>query len=373
MSGGRVALDVTMARTNHLGTGTYTRKLVEALQPLMGERLSPVEFGFVGPMNHRKTVRDRLATLVHDVWWTQTGILHAATAQHADLLHVPAMLAPLRSSVPLVVTIFDLAIVRFPKKFRRWHRTFTRYVLPRLARSVDAIVTASEASKRDLIDLLGVPPDRINVIPCGIDGGFTPVHDDDPRLRDVSRRYSLPPAYAITVGAIEPRKNLAGLFRAVKLLSERRELRDLQLIHVGPVGWHADDVPRTVTSLGLEDRVRFLGYVSIEDLASLYQLARVSVYPSLFEGFGLPVLEAMASGCPVVTSNCSSMPEVAGGAAVLVDPTNVESIAEGLGRVWQDEQLRRELIARGLARAARFTWDATASETLKLYDRVLAA
>jgi glycosyltransferase involved in cell wall biosynthesis len=159
----------------------------------------------------------------------------------------------------------------------------------------------------------------------------------------------------------------------VSSLRSRPGCADLALLHVGPTGWLAQDVSRTVAELGLQERVRFLGYVPNEDLAALYQLARVSVYPSLFEGFGLPVLEAMGSGCPVVTSNCSSMPEVAGGAAVLVDPMREESIADGLGRVWEDDQLRRDLIARGRCRASSFTWESVARETVMLYDRVLAA
>src|SRR5690349_7053453 len=132
MNATRVAFDVTMARTNRMGTGTYTRKIVESLRPLLGERLSPIEFGFARLQRHRKSARDRLATLAHDTWWTQVGIVDAARACKADLLHMPAALAPLRSALPVVVTIHDLAIIRFPETFRRWHRGFTSYLLPRL-------------------------------------------------------------------------------------------------------------------------------------------------------------------------------------------------------------------------------------------------
>lgn len=371
---GRVAFDVTAARTNRMGTGTYTLRLVESLRASLGERLTPIEFGLARPQRTKKTPRDRLATLAHDTWWTQVGAIDAARACKADLLHMPAMLAPVRSSLPVVVTILDLAIVRFPEKFRRWHRTFTRYLLPRLVRSVDAIVSLSEATKRDLVQLLGVPPELVTVIPCGISNSFAPLAAGAPHLRSVRERYSLPRDYAITVGAIEPRKNLPRLLRAIDLLSRSRpELREMKLLHAGPVGWLAQDVADTLSELRLHDRVRFLGYVPAEDLAALYQLARVSVYPSLFEGFGLPVAEAMASGCPVVTSNCSSMPEVAGDAAVLIDPTSEESIAEGIARVWLDDRLRDELIARGRLRAATFTWESAARQTMALYDRVLAA
>jgi glycosyltransferase involved in cell wall biosynthesis len=286
---------------------------------------------------------------------------------------MPAAVAPLRSSLPVVVTIHDLAILRFPETFRRWHRTFASYLLPRLVRRVSAIVSVSEATKSDLVELLGVAPERVSVIPCGISAGFSPLDAGDPRLAAVRDRYSLPEAYAITVGAIEPRKNLPRLLRAVDQLTKRREFRDLSLLHIGPGGWLTKEVSRTLAELRLEDRVRFLGYVPNDDLAALYQQARLAIYPSLFEGFGLPVLEAMASGCPVVTSNCSSMPEVAGGAAVLVDPMSVEAIADGIARLWCDDGLRHALIACGQRRAATFTWEFAARETMKLYDRVLLA
>lgn len=374
MTDGRIAFDITAARTNRMGTGTYTRQLVAALRPLLGDRLLPIEFGFARPQRHRKTARDRLATLTHDAWWTQVGAPEAARSRNASLLHMPTMLAPVRSSLPVVVTIHDLAILRFPQNFRRWHRTFTTHLLPRLVRSVDAILTDSQATKNDLVELLAVAPERITVIPCGIGASFFRRASDDPHLHAVRDRYALPRSYAITVGAIEPRKNLPRLLRAIDVLARGRpELGDLTLIHVGPAGWLTDEVTETVSALRLRDRVRFLGFVPNDDLAALYQLARVSVYPSLFEGFGLPVLEAMASGCPVVTSNVSSMPEVAGDAAILVDPTDEDAIAEGLARIWSDERLRADLTARGLRRAAAFTWESTARQTMRLYERVLAA
>src|SRR5438105_1023951 len=142
----RVAFDVTAARVNRMGTGTYARKLVESLGPLLGERLTPIECGLVRPLRHAKTARDRLATLAHDTWWTQLGTVDAARACGAGLLHMPAMLAPVRSTLPVVVTVLDLAIIRFPEKFRRWHRTFSKYLLPRIVRSVEAIVSLSEAT-----------------------------------------------------------------------------------------------------------------------------------------------------------------------------------------------------------------------------------
>ena len=370
----RVAFDITIARTNRMGSGVYARRLFEAMQPLMGDRLSQIAFGYATPFTHRKRLRDRAATLAHDLWWTQLATLGAARDCEADVLHMPAMLAPVRSTLPVVVTVHDLAVLRFPEKFRTWHRSCATFFLPRIARCARAIVTGSQATKADLMDLLAVEPERIHVIPYGISDHFRTVSDEDSRLRAVRTKYKLPARYVITVGTIEPRKNLVRLLRAIdQLRRSTKQMRDLQLIHAGPVGWHADDVPRAITELGLADRVRFLGYVPDEDLTVLYQLARASIYPSLFEGFGLPVLEAMASGCPVVTSNCSSMPEVAGDAAVLVDPTSVDSIASGIQRLWVDDDLRAALARRGVANASKYSWDATARRTVRLYDEILTS
>lgn len=368
----RVAFDVTMARTNLMGTGTYARELLRALRPLLGSRLSTIDCRFARAFTHRKSTADRLSTLAHDLWWTQFGTLTAARSCEAELLHVPSMLAPTRGSIRVVVNIHDLAILRFPQKFRRWHRTWTSWQLPRVAGTADAIVALSEATKEDIVELLGVPPERVTVIPCGIKGDFTAPAPDERDLCEMRARYALPENFLISVGAIEPRKNIVRLLKAIKRLRDSCPSLDLKLVHVGPVGWQADDVPRAVTELGLGDHVRFLGFVPDRHLAALYRIAVASVYPSLFEGFGLPVLEAMASGCPVVTSDRSSLPEVAGDAAILVDPTCVDSIADGVRQVWESDELRRDLTARGLRRAAGFTWEAAARETIRLYDRVLA-
>src|SRR5207245_2603641 len=181
--------------------------------------------------------------------------------------------------------------------------------------------------------------------------------------REVRRRHGLPPAFVLTVGSVEPRKNLPRLLEAIHRLRARAETADVVLVHAGPEGWLADGVQPVIRALGLSDVVRFLGHVPRHDLVALYGVARLCAYPSLYEGFGLPVAEAMACGCPVVTSNVSALPEVAGGAAVLVDPGSVEEIAAGIAALWTDENRRRTLAARGLARARSFTWERTARAT----------
>jgi len=273
--------------------------------------------------------------------------------------------------VPLVVTVLDVAVGRFPELFRPWHRTYGRLALRGVTRAARAVIAISHATKRDLVERLGVPEERITVVPNGVDPAYAPVPTDSDPALEVRRRYALPERFILTVGAIEPRKNLRRLFEALRRVAARPDARDVALIHAGPDGWLADDVPHAAHAIA-NGRVRFLGYVSAPDLAVLYGLAQCLAYPSLWEGFGLPVLEAMACGCPVLTSRVSALPELAGDAALLVEPTSVEEISDGLGRLWSDGSLRALLARRGIERARQFTWERTARETLAVYHAALS-
>lgn len=367
-----VALDVTIAQLGQNGPHVYVTQLAQALAPRLGERLRCIASRFAAPLSARRTAGDRLRTLGRDVWWHQLGVTLAARHAGADLLHLPTGLGPVRPAMPTVVTIHDVIALRFPKYFRAWSRTYARVVLPRLARAAQAVITVSNASKQDIVESLGVAEQRVTVVPNGIDPAFAPLPPESDTAREVRNRLRLPRDFVLTVGAIEPRKNLPRVLEAIHRLRSRPATADVRLVHAGPEGWLADDVPRAIQDLNLSDAVRFLGFVPLEDLAALYSLARVCVYPSLYEGFGLPVAEAMACGCPVVTSNVSSLPEVAGDAALLVDPASVDEIADGIAALWSQEERRLALAARGIERARAFTWERTARETAAVYDAVLS-
>jgi glycosyltransferase involved in cell wall biosynthesis len=362
VSGGRIALDTTVAALDRAGTGRYIRSLEAALLPILGERLVSVHTRFAVSHPGPRTIGAMGRTLLRDLWWHQLGVERAARHLGADLLHLPAALGPVRGRRPTVVTIHDLSVLHSPQDFRPWFRHYARVVIPRLARRAARVIAVSEATRRDVIEHLEVPEERVVAVPNGI------AVSEDPRM---DGPYRLPPRYVLSVGTLEPRKNLLRLFEAVRLLAERPATKDVVLVHAGGYGWLADDVVRTAHSPALRGRVRLLGYVPEEHMACLYRQARLLAYPSLFEGFGFPVLEAMASGCPVVTSDRSSLPEVAGDAAVLVDPESVEAIAEGIRRVWEDDALARDLTVRGLARAQLFSWERTARLTADVYESVL--
>lgn len=368
----RVAFDATVARLGWAGPNVYITNLGRALAALLGDRFATLESRWASPLGARRTLGDRARTLVRDLWWHQAGVALAARQARCGLLHLPAGLGPLLGTLPLVVTVHDVAVLRFPRLFRPWHGAYARAVLPRLARRARQVIAVSQATKRDVVELLGVPAGRVTVVPNGVHPAMSLVPADSSRAHAVRERYRLPERFVLTVGAIEPRKNLARLLAAVEHLRTRPEASDLVLVHAGPEGWLADGVRRAGLGTVPDGPVRFIGRVPSEDLAVLYRLARCCAYPSLWEGFGLPVVEAMACGCPVLTSSVSALPEVAGDAAVLVDPTSTEEIADGLARLWTEDELCASLARRGRERAGRFSWERAARETTAVYDAALA-
>ena len=366
-----IAFDTTIAKLGHAGPSVYITNLLHALQAVLSDRLHVVSSRWVAPLGAQRTLGDRGRTLLRDLWWHQAGVVRAAQRAGCALLHLPADLGPIRGRFPLVLTVHDLAVLRFPQLFRPWHGRYTRFVLPRVARRARMVIAVSAATKQDVVELLGVPEERVRVIPNGLPPAVEPVPTDSKRAHSVRARYALPERFVLTVGSIEPRKNLRRLIEAIAVVAERPKGQDVALVHVGPAGWLSQDIPELVRAHG-NGRVRFLGHIPTADLAVLYCLARCCAYPSLWEGFGFPVLEAMASGCPVLTSRVSSLPEVAGDAALLVEPTSTDEIADGLTRLWTDDNLREQLVQRGIERAKQFSWKRAAMETAAVYDAALA-
>jgi glycosyltransferase involved in cell wall biosynthesis len=251
-----------------------------------------------------------------------------------------------------IVTIHDTAVLDHPEWFSTKYAVWYRFLLPRLAKLATRILTVSEFSRRRLTEIMDLDPEKIAVVPAGVDSRFKPVQPEI--IETVRKRLDLPPAYVLAVGTLEPRKNITGLFKAWSLLlSQQRVSGD---IHLALAGGEAS-IFRDVGFSSLPDKVVLTGYVRDEDLPALYSGALAFVYPSLYEGFGLPPLEAMACGVPVVASGSTSIPEVTGDAALLVDPLDIESIADGLELVLDDDVLRESLRTVGFERARLFSWN----------------
>ncbi len=284
-----------------------------------------------------------------------------------DILHSPDFIPPFRRNYNSVITIHDLAFLLYPHLVARESARYYGQI-ERAVKSTDHIIAVSESTKRDAIRLLGVPEDKITVIYEAANPIFRPIDDQD-KLDRSRAKYDLWEDFILFVSTIEPRKNLSNLLRAFHLFLDGYD-GEAKLVVVGRRGWLFEEVFATLEELDLEEEVIFLGKASIEDLPLLYNTARALAYPSLYEGFGLPPLEAMSCGTPVITSNVSSLPEVVGDAALIVDPQDISGLAKAIGQVLTDEALRKDLIAQGFQRAKMFSWEKAAKETLALYKEL---
>ena len=320
----KVGVDTSPLVQTRAGTARHVRGLLGALRNRPGLDLELLSFGGVG----------RASSVIRDVLWYPVGLGRSARA--LDVLHCTTFRGPTAGRVPTVLTVHDLAILRAPEAFPRWHRLYGRAGLRDVLRAADAIVSVSEFSRAETVELAGVPAERIRVIPHGVDPVFTP----DGARADGD--------YVLAVGTLEPRKNLA---RAVEAAREA----GVDLRVVGARGW------------GGVEADGWVGEIPDAGLAALYRGARCVLYPSLYEGFGLPVLEAMACGTPVVTSVGTAMEEVAGGAAILVDPLDVAAIAHG---IHEAAERRDQLVTAGLARAGELTWEHAADSVVELWSEL---
>jgi glycosyltransferase involved in cell wall biosynthesis len=304
------------------------------------------------------------------IFWEQFIQPVAVRTQKIDLLHSLAFVQPLVLGLPSVVTLYDLSFLLFPASFHALNRLYltlgTRFSVQR----ADHLIAISESTRRDAVRFFNVPPEKISVIHLGVESYFTPAADST-SVAEWRRTRGLPDKFLLFVGTLEPRKNVPRLLRAFARVKKSARLPH-KLVIVGARGWLYADAERTIEAENLANEVIFAGHVDHRDLPDWYRAAEALVYPSLYEGFGLPPLEAMACGTPVVTSNASSLPEVVGDAGLTVDPQDDAGLADALARVLTDPRVRAELSTRGVAQAARFSWARHAQETVAVYRSVIA-
>lgn len=302
--------------------------------------------------------------------WTQGGLALQTFKDDLDVLFVPAHTLPIirKRGLKTVMTVHDLGVEYLPQFHQLKQQLYLKYITRYQLRSATKIIAVSKATKEDLIKRAGIDPKKISVVYEGYDKEKFKAD----RLVSTLNHYDLVSGeYFLFVGTVQPRKNLERLIKAFRKELEDRRLMtdDLRLVIVGPRGWLSDDIYKLPKKLGIEKRVKFLGYVPDEDMPIFYSGAIALLFPSLFEGFGLPILEAQACGCPVLTSNISSMPEVAGRGAIYVNPNSVDDIVEGMECV-MDQVSRVKLIKAGFENVKRFSWEKCARETLRVLEQV---
>jgi len=394
----RIGIDYTAAAHQRAGIGRYTRELITTLLALE----SP----------HQYTLFAAIGGLDTECWKLETGRLRASNTQYPALsikhrassikfrtlpisddwlarlwhrarLPIPVetitgsldvfyspdfVLPPTRRSTRTLLTVHDLSFLRYPETFVPKLRRYLEHAVPRSIARADLVLADSAHTRSDLTSLFDVPPDKVQVLYGGVHPRFQPQPEPEETER-IRARYSLgEQPYVPRVGTIQPRKNYVRLIQAFARLQTRRPA-DLQLVIAGGRGWLHQDIFAEAEKHG--DRAHILGFVNEADLPALYRNAALFAFPSLYEGFGFPVLEAMACGVPVVCSDASSLPEVAGDAALLVNPLDTGALSEAMARALEDADLRQEMIARGLARATRFTWERAARQLLGTFGSLL--
>jgi glycosyltransferase involved in cell wall biosynthesis len=369
-----IAFDGTTLRPCRTGVGYYTEHLLRHAADQCGDD----EISVISNTTVETTMPlpPHVQTHVRHSWmprlvWMQMEAPRTLRRIHADVVHFTNGMVPLASPVPTVVTIHDMSLTMFPRFHPVRRVVLNRPFVNVASRRADAIITVSEAARRDIVRLYGIEPTRVHVVHEAAAPSFRLIQDPS-ELRRVRERYRLADRFILYVGTIEPRKNLPTLLEA---FARRRIAGDLphQLVCAGPYGWLSDDVEQQIDRLRIRDAVRFTGYVPFDDLPAIYNLAEMFVFPSVYEGFGLPVIEAMACGVPVLTGHVEALTEVAGDAAERVDARDVDALGDAIVALAGSRDRREELTRLGLQRAATFSWARAAAETLNVYRSVVAS
>lgn len=366
----RIGIDARLVFYNRAGIGEYIIQLTEALASL-----EPPDdiFLLLQSRKDKGAIVSSNGFLRKSLWtpshnrFEQVTLSFEISRLGLDLLHSPDFIPPFNRNCKSVITIHDLAFLLYPHFLTKESARYYGQI-DQAWRKTDHIIAVSEATKHDCIKMLGVPEKKITVIHEAANPIYQPLPKDEAR-QVVKAKYQLDQDFILFVGTIEPRKNLPGLLQAYRRLRDNYKREEILVLR-GSKGWLWEEVYETVARLNLEKHVAFLGRVPSEDLVYLYNAAGLLVHPSFYEGFGLTPLEAMTCGVPVVASNISSLPEVVGDAALLIDPHDIDGLTVAIWRVLTEEELRKDLVCKGLKRAQKFSWQEAARKTLEVYHKI---
>ena len=364
----RVLVDAHMVGQRETGNETYVRGLLSGLRQLPDLRVAAaVQAGVTLPAELTTGGVDLLPLRSSSNWWRLAWGLEAECRRwEADLLHV-TFIAPPRCSRPVAVTVHDVSFRRYPEFFSTRDRLLFATLLPLSLRRASAVLTDSEHARQEIAHYFPLLKTPVSVVPLGVSGRFHAKHNTTERVM-VQNRYGTAESYILAVGNLQPRKNLAELVRAFATVHDR--FPEMRLVVAGQAQRRSSRLLPLAESMGVARHVVFPGYVPQDDLGALYRCASVFVHPSIYEGFGLPILEAMACDTPVVALNASSVPEVVEDAALLTDPATKDGLASAICQVLEDRDLAHQLVARGRERVKRFSWRATAQKTTEVYRSI---
>jgi len=380
-----IGYEVTTIKKGRSGVGYYSENLLKALvkyikkeeiilysntresfSELGLDELNPVEKGkeLLGVNEYKRGFCPIRA------FWMQFILPSILKKTKPDLCHFTNYLAPVFTSTPIIVNIYDMTLTQFPEYHYLKKRLLSRPLVPVIAKKAKRIIATSENTKKDIIKHFGIDADKIKVIYCGVAENFKIIEDEN-KLNEIRNKYKIDRKIILYVGNLEPRKNLVRLIEAFHLLIKKYDV-NYKLMLVGLKAWGYREIFQKIKELHLGNKVIYSGYVDEEDLPLIYNCADVFAYPSLYEGFGLPVVEALACGIPVLTSLSPSLDEVASESTLRVNERDTNAITEGLLKLIQDTRLRKNLIEKGIERAKLFSWDKAARKTLEVYKETLS-
>jgi len=354
----KVAIDIQTTLGQPTGFGFYVSNLIKALERFS----SGCTFELIRPDSEKDF------STPQRFYWDQFVYPQKATKAKVDLLHQPCFSAPLFFRGPVVITIHDIISLLFPENIPFASRMFYSKWMPFTYSKAQRIITISDSTRDDIIRVLKIPKEKIEVIPQAVDEKF----ERPAKIDEVSRaksKYGLPKDYILHVGTLEPRKNLKFLIEVFNQAIKSEKNANLNLVITGKKGWYYEGLFERVRELGLQKRVIFTGYVDEQDKPAIYKGARIFAFPSVYEGFGLPPLEAMASGVPVVSSNTSSMPEVVGEAGILLSPNDLERWCRAITKLNIEDSTRRRCIELNKEQVKKFAWQKTAEKTIEVYQK----
>jgi glycosyltransferase involved in cell wall biosynthesis len=372
-----IAIDISYLQTKRAGYGHHTTELLNVLLKYGNEHTYTL-WGWSNSLDKRsindlKSVNVKIKTatvpgFIKRFYWNSLKFPDIQTfTGDFDIFHSIEPLMPPAKKKKVVITVHDLAYKKFPKYFNQSVLKWDKYIEQNVHKA-DAIVVQSQQTRNDLIEIFKVRPDIIKIINLPVNAVFHS-NPNDSTKNEIKKKYNLLSPFALFVGTLEPRKNIPTLIRAFEQL-HKSGASDLILVVVGKSGWLYDEIINSINNSVVKNKILYLNYLPEKDLAIIYRLATFFVYPSFYEGYGVPVLEAMASGTPVITSNNSSLKEIAEGAAMLVDPTDVEALAEAMANLSDNQSLREELSKKGLERIKLFNHKTAADKVLNIYKQL---